>query len=162
MDIVKQKISNGVNNNNNNKMINRLVLLIFSAGRLIRKQSRGGKNRPDLFSVLRLETLHYVAEKGNPLMREVADYFCITSPSATSLINPLVKSGALKRMADKNDRRIIHLSITSKGRKILEKGFNKINSRMRKILIKLSVKEQENFIKILEKLSKIYSNQRQN
>jgi DNA-binding MarR family transcriptional regulator len=142
--------------NNNNKTINRMIPLIFNTSRLIHEQSKGKKDHPDPFSVLRLETLRYVAEKENPSMKGVADHFYITPSSATSLINPLVKTKMLKRVVDKNDRRVTHLSITSKGRKNLNEGFNKINSRMRKILIKLSTKEQESLIKILEKLSKIY------
>ena len=145
----------------NNKAINRLILLIFSTGRLIRKQSRGEKDRPDIFSALRMEVLHYVAGKKDPLMKEVADDFYVTSPSATSLINPLVESGMLKRIMDKNDRRVVRLSITLKGRKILKESFSEINSRLRKILVKLNTKEQKDFIKILEKLSKTYSDQEQ-
>ncbi|RKY72244.1 MAG: hypothetical protein DRP97_00920 [Candidatus Latescibacterota bacterium] len=91
-------------------------------------------------------------------MKEVADYFCITPPSATSLINPLVKSEMLKRVYDKNDRRIVRLSITSKGRKELKRGFNKLNNNMKKILMQLNINEQKNIIRILEKLSKIYEN----
>ena len=142
--------------NNNTKTTNRIILLIFNTSRLIHEQTKGEKDCPDPFSVLCLETLRYVAEKENSLMKEVADYFRITPPSATSLINPLVKTKMLKRVIDKNDRRAVRLFITSKGRKNLNEGFSKINNRMRKILIKLSKKEQESLIKILEKLSKIY------
>ena len=51
----------------NNKTTNRVISLIFNTGRLIHEQSKGAKNHPDPFSVLRLETLRYVAEKENPL-----------------------------------------------------------------------------------------------
>ena len=144
--------------NNDNKTINRVISLIFKTSRLIRERLRREKKHSDPFSVLRLEALRYIAEKKNPLMREVADYFCITPPSATSLINPLVKSGTLKRVYDKNDRRIVHLSITSKGREKLERGFDEINDNMKKILAQLNMNEQKNLISILEKLSKIYEN----
>jgi len=144
--------------NNNNKTINYIISLIFKASRLIHEQLRKEKKRPNPFSVLRLEVLRYIAEKKNPLMKEVADYFCITPPSATSLINPLVKSGTLKRIYDKSDRRIVRLSITSKGRKELERSFDEVNNNMRKILTQLNINEKKNLIRILEKLSKIYEN----
>ena len=144
--------------NVNNDTINQTITLIFKTSRLIRERLRKEKKHPDLFSVLRLETLRYVEEKKSPLMKEVADYFCITPPSATSLINSLIKSGALKRIRDKNDRRVVRLFITSKGRKKLKKGFDEIHNNMKKILAQLKISEQKNLIKILEKLSKIYEN----
>ena len=144
--------------NNNNKTINYIISLIFKASRLIHEQLRKERKHPDLFSGLRLEALRYIAEKKNPLMKEVADYFCITPPSATSLINPLVKSGALRRVYDKDDRRVVRLFITSKGRKELKRGLSEVDNNMRKILTQLNTDEQKNLIKILEKLSKIYEN----
>ncbi|HHE76400.1 MAG TPA: MarR family transcriptional regulator [Candidatus Parcubacteria bacterium] len=144
--------------NSNNKTINRTISLIFKTSRLIRERLRKEKKRPDPFSVLRLEALRYIAEKKSPLMKEVADYFCITPPSATSLINPLVRSGMLKRVYDKNDRRIIHLFISSKGRKELKRGFDEINNNMKKFLTQLNMNELKSLIRILEKLSKIYEN----
>ncbi len=143
---------------NNNNTTNQTIALIFKTSRLVRERLRKEKKHPDLFSVLRLEALRYIEEKKSPLMKEVADYFCITPPSATSLINSLVKSGAIKRVRDKKDRRIVHLVITLKGRKKLKKGFGEINNNMKKILAQLKISEQKNLIKILEKLSKIYEN----
>jgi len=136
--------------------INRIVSLIFTTSRLIRERSKG-KEHPDPFSFLQIETLRYVVEKGNPPMKHVADYLYITPSSATSLIDGLVKTKMLERNFDKNDRRVIRLSITSKGQKILDVGFHEITIRMRKILEKLSEKEQKNLIKILEKLSRVYN-----
>ncbi|MCD6086291.1 winged helix-turn-helix transcriptional regulator [bacterium] len=141
---------------NNNKTIDYVISLIFKTDRLIRRRLRKEKRRLDPFSVLRLEALRYIAEKKNPSMREVADYFCITPPSVTSLIDSLVKSKVVKRIYDKDDRRAIRLFITSKGREELKKGINRINNNMRKVLKQLNTKELKNLIKILEKLSKIY------
>ena len=146
---------------NNNKTIDYVISLIFKTDRLIRRRLRKEKRRLDPFSVLRLEALRYIAEKKNPSMREVADYFCITPPSVTSLIDSLVKSKVVKRIYDKDDRRAIRLFITSKGREELKKGINRINNNMRKVLKQLNTKELKNLIKILEKLSKIYEKSNQ-
>ena len=141
---------------NNKKTIDYIISLIFKTDRLIYKRLKREKKRLDPFSVLRLEALRYIAEKKNPSMREVADYFCITPPSVTSLINSLVRSKVVKRVYDENDRRAIRLFITSKGREELKKGINRINNNMRKILRQLNTKELKGLIRILEKLSKIY------
>jgi len=141
---------------NNKKTIDYIISLIFKTDRLIHRRLKREKRRLDPFSVLRLEALRYIAEKKNPSMREVADYFCITPPSVTSLINSLVRSKVVKRVYDENDRRAIRLFITSKGREELKKGINRINNNMRKILRQLNTKELKGLIRILEKLSKIY------
>jgi len=137
--------------------INYLISLMFNTGRLIYKQSHR-KNRANIFSFLQLEVLNYVLENKEPLMKDVANFLCITPASATSLINRLVKAGMLERHFDKNDRRVIRLFITSKGKKALKKEFRKSSLRLRKILTKLNQKEQENLIRIFQKLQKIYSN----
>ena len=142
--------------NKNNKTINHIISLIFKNSRLIREHLRKEKKHPDPFSILRLEVLRYVLERKNPLMREVADYFCITPPSATSLVNSLVKLGMLQRLEDKNDRRVIRLYLTSKGKREIEKGFKEISHNMKGILALLNLREQKELIKILGKLSKIY------
>jgi len=136
------------------KSIRSIISLIFNTSRRLHQQAKEENDRQDPFSILRLEVLRYVSEKKNPSMKEVADYFCVAPPSATSLVNPLIKSQMLKRIGDKSDRRAIRLIITLKGMKKLKDGFGKIQNRMRKILIKLNKKEQENLIKILKKLSK--------
>ena len=136
--------------------INRIVSLIFTTSRLIRERSKG-KDHPDPISFLRLETLRYVADHKNPTMREIALYLCITPPSTTSLIDDLVKSKMLERVFDKNDRRIVRLSVTEKGRETIRKGFGQIAKRFKKVLLKLSADDRENLVMILEKLSQAYS-----
>ena len=142
---------------NNNKTIEQIISLFFTTSRLIYKQSKG-KNRPDFFSFLQLEALGYVKDNKKPLMKEVAGFLSITSPSATSLINRLVKLGMLERCFDKNDRRAIRLSLTSKGQKALSKEFKKVSAQMRKTLMELSSKEQKNLVEIFQKFQKVYKN----
>ena len=143
--------------NNDNKTIDRIISLVFTTSRLVHEKLKREKDGINPFSLLHLETLRYVEEKGNPLMKEVADYLCITPPSATSLVGPLVRSNALVRILDKDDRRAVQLSITPKGKKVLKEGFDDVNRRMQKILTKLDQKDQKNLIGILEKLSSVYN-----
>lgn len=136
--------------------IEQLISLIFGTTRLIRERTQGSE-RIDPFSFLRLETLRYVAERDNPSMKKIADYLCVTPPSATSLIESLVKKGQLTRMFDKKDRRIVRLAITPKGTKTIEKGFSMLAKQMKQILDKLDDKEIDDLSSILEKLSRLYT-----
>jgi len=139
-----------------NTNIEQLISAIFSTSRLIREHTENREGL-DPFSFFQLETLRYVAEKNNPSMKNIADYLCITPPSATSLINRLVKAKQIERTKDKCDRRLVRLVITPKGEKTFGSGFKKIVKQMRKVLSNLSKKERVDLIAILQKLSQTYS-----
>lgn len=135
--------------------IKQIISLMFTTGRLIKECGEGIANMSP-YSHLQLETLRYVSEEKIPTMRKVADYLCITPPSATSLINGLVKSGQLSRKTDKKDRRIVRLVVTSKGKQDLCSGLNQIHQNMAKIFEHLNKAERKNLIDILTKLSSIF------
>ena len=86
-------------------------------------------------------------------MKQVADFFFITPPSATSLIDSLVKSKMLKRLPDKNDRRVIHLILTPKGEKTLKKNFAQMTAQIKKVFTCLNEKERKQLISIYKKIS---------
>ncbi|MFA6322073.1 MAG: MarR family winged helix-turn-helix transcriptional regulator [Candidatus Buchananbacteria bacterium] len=131
-----------------------LISLFFSTGRLIHdrfKEERGQLN----ISVLQRETLKFIKENKNPLMKEVADYLCITRPSATVLIDNLAKMKLIRRLPDSHDRRQTRLEATEKVERIICQGKDKFLN----LLSSLDEADQRNLIKILKKLSNIISQQ---
>ncbi|MFA5792292.1 MAG: MarR family transcriptional regulator [Candidatus Gracilibacteria bacterium] len=135
--------------------VKQIISLMFTTGRLIKECGEGIANMSP-YSHLQLETLRYVSEEKIPAMKKVANYLCITPPSATSLINGLVKSGQLSRTTDEKDRRMVRLSITPKGQKNLDDGLKEIHENMAKIFSHLDTSERKNLIDILSKLSSIF------
>ncbi|MDD3487200.1 MAG: MarR family winged helix-turn-helix transcriptional regulator [Candidatus Moranbacteria bacterium] len=130
----------------------KITTAIFSLGRLIRKAVP--ENIQGL-SVLQIEALRFIRGGGKVLMRDVADYLYITPPSATSLVDDLVKKGLVERLGDPKDRRVTKIFLTIKGKKILEKSLQKKLENFRKRVEILSAKEKEALLKILEKMAKI-------
>ncbi len=130
--------------------LNDLILLIFNTRRLIAERYRQASG----FSLLQLETLRYIAENENPTMKDVADYLAVTPPSATALIELLVKSGKIKRLSTKGDRRVVCLSLTIGGKKALAAGFKEKTARMRALLETLSADDRKNLARILKNLLK--------
>ena len=102
-----------------------------------------------------MEILSYVNARKNPLMKEIADFLNITPPSATALIDNLAKEKLLCRIYSKQDRRMVRLVITPKGRQTLERGLKKMKTGMKTTLSKLNKQEINNLIKIHEKLAKV-------
>ncbi len=131
--------------------IDHLISLMFNTRRLIKEKAvEESKNSP--LSMIHLESLRFITEKKNPTMKELADYLGVTAPTATSLINILIKNKYVKRVSDKNDRRITRLSITAAGRKNVEINGQKICEKMKMVFDHLTQEEINQLTKILEKI----------
>jgi DNA-binding MarR family transcriptional regulator len=135
--------------------IEKAISLVFTTGRLMRERA-AGRHKMDPNTVLQMETLRYVEDNGIPAMKDVARYLCIAPPSATSLIEHLVKTGLLQRAGDEEDRRVTRLSITSRGHTVMMRSRSQIHGRMKEVLGHLNSKERLHLIQILQKLSKTY------
>ena len=96
-------------------------------------------------------------EKNAPTMKEIASSLLIALPSATSAINRLAKDGYLKRISDENDRRIVRLEITSKGKEMYDECYKDVLQKMEKILAPLSEKEVTEYASILSKIIASYN-----
>ncbi len=132
--------------------IDQLIALLFSAGRLMRK--RFNESGGAVLSMLQVETLRFVDEKKNPSMKQIADFLAIAAPSATSLVEDMVKRGYLDRTADAKDRRKVRLSVSKKGKVALGTHLRKKMTHMRNSLGRLSSEERVQLARILTKLSR--------
>ncbi len=133
-----------------NDKISQIISLMFTTRRLMHERISGDKTKSG-FSLLQFIALKYIREK-RPLMKELADFLSITPPSATSLIDTLIKAGLINRQSDPDDRRIVRIGITKKGEAYIKRGIDKASEHMRESLKKLSVKEQDELINILNKI----------
>jgi len=122
---------------------------MFTAGRLLRERAM---TEGSSASRLHLGTLRYVAEKKQPLMREVAQFLRISPPSTTSLVNTLVKQGKVRRIEDKNDRRTVRLEVTERGHRTLAESARRKHGLMQDALKELNEHERMEFKNILEKI----------
>jgi len=129
-----------------------IMLLMFATKKLVWEHSKGFKDM-DIFSVLRFAALQYILENDNPTMKQMAGYLRIKPSSATSLMAGLEKSGHIKRAADKGDRRIIRIHVTTKGEADFKKSFQRITGNMKALYSRLSAEEQNQLIKILKKIN---------
>jgi DNA-binding MarR family transcriptional regulator len=130
-----------------------IVSLFFSAGRIFRQKIQilcPSHN----FSPAQLEVMRFIFEKEKVTMKDVADFLAITPPSATVMVEHLVKTKMLSRKESKKDRRAVFLSLTSKGKKTLSQIIKERQIKLKKILSNLNHKEQLSFLNILRKIFK--------
>ena len=129
---------------------------MFVAGRLLRERAMVDGSS---ISYLHLATLRYIAEKKQPLMREVAQYLRVAPPSATSLVNTLVKQGELRRIADEEDRRATRLELTAQGHKTVHDGLRRKHDLMQNVIKGLGERDRTDLKKILEKIIRLSAEQ---
>lgn len=129
----------------------KLLSAIFNLGRLIREKMHSDKCSSD-FTHAEIEVLKFMYKEKNTTMRAIADYLHIKPSSTTPIIDHLVRKGSLKRIKDKNDRRVVYIKLTSDGLKSLQKKYKSIHKTLAKVFGKLNEKDKKNLIKIFEKI----------
>lgn len=99
--------------------------------------------------------LQHLVDKDALKMVEIARFLKVSTPAATGIVERLVKAGYAERLFDKDDRRIIRVKVTSKGKTLLEK----INQERRKIMLKIfskvSEKDRKDYLRVLLKIKEI-------
>ena len=131
--------------------LDQLIATLFAIQRLVLENLRRGA-KLDPASFVQLEALRLIKEAGKPTMREVAHHLHITPPSATSLIDALVKTQNLARAPDPHDRRIIRLALTTKGERVLARGLERKRNGMKQIFSSLNEEEQRQLTQIIKKI----------
>jgi DNA-binding MarR family transcriptional regulator len=86
-------------------------------------------------------------------MRDIAKCFSITMPSATALIDKLIEMKFVFRKNDETDRRIVKISLTKQGEKLLEEAMKQRMDKINKFLVSLSKKDKEDLLRILQKIT---------
>jgi len=80
----------------------------------------------------------------------ISQFFKITKPSVTTIINSLVKAGYLFKEPSKLDKRSYILKITSKGNKLLESTFKEYYKSIKLLSNNMGEKEFNEFIRLMQ------------
>ena len=105
-------------------------------------------------SFMRIMVLCYLLENKSPTMKEMADYFGITMPSASSIIDNLVEINMIKRKSDSKDRRLIRIQLTKNGQRTAKKEIGAAIKNLGLIISTLSRDEKRQFFGIMRKIHK--------
>jgi DNA-binding MarR family transcriptional regulator len=86
-------------------------------------------------------------------MTDIADFFHIELPSATSLVTKLCDQKLAERRTGLEDRRLVIITLTIKGKTLLERAMRERKKKLEKILSHLSGKEKSELLAILKTLN---------
>jgi DNA-binding MarR family transcriptional regulator len=103
-------------------------------------------------TIIQLHALIFLNNKNSSQVTEIADYLHISIPTVTVLIDKLVEEAFVLRQEAKEDRRMMMVSLTKKGKEFLEDSLEKRKLHLKKILSKLSSQDKKELIRILDKL----------
>jgi MarR family transcriptional regulator, organic hydroperoxide resistance regulator len=89
-------------------------------------------------------------------IKDIAEKTEMSSSAATQLVDPLVQAGLVTRQEDPNDRRLVQLELSPKGKKHIDATkHNRINE-MAEVFDPLTNKELEEFVRLFKKITSSY------
>jgi DNA-binding MarR family transcriptional regulator len=104
---------------------------------------------------LHLGQLHALASvhaKGGMTMKELADALQVSSPSATTFVDRLVGMKYLSRIHDVENRRIVRLTVTPAGKRILVRKMAEKQRIVAEVMRPLSPADKRAFLRILKSM----------
>ncbi len=135
---------------NREDLINQIFLLMMK---------RFPPPRPDLESckglkqsecvLLVMLSLNLADNPDSMTVTAISELLNITPAGVTHLINPLEELGCLERLRDANDRRIVLISLTEKGRKMAESFMNELRAKLTGLVDHLGEEDTRTLIRLM-------------
>ncbi|MBL7158701.1 MAG: MarR family transcriptional regulator [Candidatus Omnitrophica bacterium] len=115
------------------------------------------KSQPELISktaltlqqLMLMETLRFM---GPSKMSDVAKFLGVTKSAVTGLTDRLIKGKYVRRVSAKDDRRVIKLELTPKGKEFAEKMAEHRLDMIRKLFSNINEKDRAHYVDILLKI----------
>ena len=101
--------------------------------------------------------LGYLDHHGKSKMNSLAKHLKISPSATTGLIDRLITQDLVSRKADPEDRRIVWVELTLKGKGIISSIKNQKTKTLIRVFGKISPKDREHYLNILEQVVKITS-----
>lgn len=136
-------------------VIDQLPPLLMEMARMMRKKLVCDSETK--FNPLQFHALMVVREHDGITMKEFADALRVTSPSATSFADRLVKLKWIRRKQDPGNRKLVRLEITPAGNDMIACAMTHHAAVMRDIFSRLSDKDQRELVRILHHLHSSFS-----
>jgi DNA-binding MarR family transcriptional regulator len=104
-------------------------------------------------TMLQCQALECIKKKSGTHMGDIASHFSTTMPTATALVDKLIAAKLVIRENDAKDRRIVKISLTKAGEKLLTEVKKQRANKMKKLLSYLSKQDKLELLRILEILA---------
>src|ERR1039458_4870570 len=92
-------------------------------------------------------------------MHTLVDALKVKFSAVTAIVDRLVKTGFVIREHGKEDRRTVIVALSSKGKKVLSEVYQQRRKAFMQVFSRVTSKEREEYLTILEKLVTRFSDQ---
>lgn len=93
-------------------------------------------------------------------MSQLAENMHMSYPQATGIVERLIKVGLLKREGSDSDRRVVYISLTTKGEKLIDGFKSVVKRRWMEVISTFNDQDLDAFIKLIQKMSKVVGKSR--
>ncbi len=129
-----------------NRLLRLAPRVVQAARHYLRAQNLGGITLPQL------RALAYVLRQPQSTLSELAEHLAITMPSASALVDRLVKQGLLEAKIPPENRRRVSLMITADGEAVVTRATDLWREELARRLIPLTEEELRGAISALDNL----------
>ena len=117
--------------------------------------SLDGKILKNDFSLSQLKAMSAFKEDKDYTMGELSRNIQVTMPSMTEMIDGLEELGIVERWRDSNDRRVVRVKLTEKGKQMRKEFMVRRREDLENIFSKLSIEDWDELIDSLERARQI-------
>jgi DNA-binding MarR family transcriptional regulator len=132
-------------------LIEEAVQLIPKVNLLVNREYQTTSKEYDL-SISQLFFLRTLYLKGEMTMGSISEALHITPPSATTTAEKLIKQELIVRKEPPSDRRVVMVSLSPKGKDLMDRFMAARKKRWRELMEHLLPKEQEKIVSSLRQL----------
>lgn len=86
---------------------------------------------------------------------DLAEHFYVKKSAITAIITRLWKKGLIKRTRDHEDRRVVYLTLTEKGKELYERTEERIYALVESFIKQFDMEEIKQFMQTYEKFNRI-------
>lgn len=104
------------------------------------------------FNFRELRVIQFLGFNGPSIMREIADNLGMVVSTATGIVDRLVDKDLVMRERPEEDRRIVKVELTDKGREVYQWDFEEHVQIVRELLESLDTEDQKLFVNIMKKI----------
>ncbi|MCD4713860.1 MAG: winged helix-turn-helix transcriptional regulator [Clostridiales bacterium] len=113
------------------------------------------KNQNQAVSKLEFRLLHTVYRHEKLMITEVSELLNISLPNCSRYVKTAIEDGYIKKQIDLDDKRIYYISLTEKGRSIVESTLINFTDDMGQQLVDLDVKSLERLNQSISDLNNV-------
>jgi|GEM_PF-758808 len=130
-----------------------IIQLWMEISRLLRRNMLSkGKVADVCMNPMQIHAMVIITEHPDVTMKEFAKHLHISSPSATSFVDRLVKLQLIERVADADNRKLVHLRVLAAGRTALDAAMKEHSIVMHDLFSLLSHDDQQVLERVLTNL----------